>query len=335
MGGSSKTPSATTQTTKTELPSWLDNAAQEYVGFGREVAQRPYEAYQGQQIADFSQDQANAFQGVRDQQGVTGGALTNLAGQAQGIAGYQPQTVQGGSLPNVNLSGYMNPYIDTVAKNAMAGIDTQRQMAQNGLADQAQAANAYGGSRFALQSASLDAQAAQQAGNMQAQLYGQGFQNAQQMAQQDMTRGLQAQGMNQQAGLAAQNLGLQGLGLAGQFVQGAQQGNYRDLAALEAVGGQQQGMNQQRLDLAQQQWQDARNYPLEQLGIMQSVMGSTPYGGSTISSGVAPQTRANPAMGALGGAMSGAASGTMIGGPGWGTAIGAVVGAGAGYLGSR
>jgi hypothetical protein len=334
MGSSSKTPSATTQTTKTELPSWLDSAAQNYVQAGQQVANRPYEAYGGQQIAGFTPDQANAFQGVRDQQGATGSALTGLAGQAQGIAGYQPQQVQGGALPDVNLSGYMNPYIDTVAKNAMSGIDQQRLAAQNGLADQAQSANAYGGSRFALQAASLDAQAAQQAGNMQAQLYGQGFQNAQQMAQADLARGFQAQGMNQQAGLAAQNLGLQGLGLAGQFVQGAQQSNYRDLAALEAVGGQQQGLNQQYLDLAQQQWQDARNYPLEQLGIMQSVIGSTPYGGQTISSGVAPQTKANPAMGALGGAASGAAMGTAIA-PGYGTAIGAVVGGIGGYLGSR
>ena len=250
------------------------------------------------------------------------------------MAGYQPQTVQRGALPDVNLQGYMNPYLQTVAQNAMGGIDQQRRMAQNNLADQAMAGNAYGGSRYALQAASTDAQAAQQAGNMQAQLYGQGFQNAQQMAQADMARGLQAQGMNQQAGLAAQNLGLQGMGLAGQFLQGGQQANYRDLAALEAVGGQQQGMNQQYLDLAQQQWRDARNYPLEQLQIMQSVMGSTPYGGNTISTGVAPQTKANPAMGALGGAASGAAAGTMVM-PGWGTAVGAALGAGAGYLGSR
>ena len=84
MGSSSKTPSATTNTTKQELPAWLDTAAQDYMNYGRDVASRPYEGYGGQQIAGFGQDQANAFQGVRDQQGLTGSALTGLAGQAAG-----------------------------------------------------------------------------------------------------------------------------------------------------------------------------------------------------------------------------------------------------------
>jgi hypothetical protein len=334
MGGSSRTPSQTTQTTQTQLPIWLENASQDLVHRAEDVAARPYEAYQGQQIADFTSDQRKAFWGVRGMTGKTGDALTGLSNQAQGIANYDPQQVQGGTLPGVNLQQYMNPYLDTVARNAMTGLEQQRQTAQNSLADQAQAGNAYGGSRFALQGASLDAQAAQNAGNLQAQLYGQGFQNAQAMAQQDLSRGLQAQGMNQQAGLAAQNLGLQGLTLAGQLRQGAQAADYQDYAAREAIGQQRQGLEQQHLDLAQQQWQDARNYPLQQLQIMQSVLGGTPYGGSTVSTGVGPQgSRPSPAMGALGGAASGAAAGSALG-P-WGALAGAAIGGVGGYMGSR
>jgi hypothetical protein len=333
MGGSSKTPSATTQTTKQELPAWLDSAAQNYVQAGQQVANRPYEAYQGQQIAGFTQDQQNAFQGVRDQQGLTGSALGGLAQGAAGIAGYQPQQVNAGSMNGADLSGYMNPYTQHVEQGALQALDAQRLNAQNSLADQARAGNAYGGSRYALQAAATDAQAAQQAGNLAAQLRSQNFGNAQNMMQGDLTRGLQAQGMNQQAGLAAQNLGLGGLTLAGQLTQAGQGANYRDLAALEGVGGALQGMDQRYLDLAQQQWQDARNYPLEQLGIMQSVMGSTPYGGTTISQGIAPQSKSNPAMGALGGAMAGASAGAAFGG--WGAIPGAIIGGAAGYLGSR
>ena len=60
MGSSSKTPSATTNTTKQELPAWLDTAAQDYMSAGGDVASRPYEAYTGDRIAGFGQDQANA-----------------------------------------------------------------------------------------------------------------------------------------------------------------------------------------------------------------------------------------------------------------------------------
>lgn len=386
-GGGSSNESSTTS--KAELPPWLDQAAQNYVSAGQTVANRPYEAYSGQQIAGFTPDQANAFQGVRDMQGATGSALAGLGGQAASYANYQPQQVStgyqpqqiqntnyqaqqvnGGSLPGTDLSGYMNPYTQQVTNNALSALDQQRQGAQNQLASQAQAGNAYGGSRYALQAASTDAQAAQGAGTLAAQMYGQNFQNAQTMAQQDLARGLTAQQANQtaglnanqqniqaqqynqqagltgnqqnitaqqanqQAGLTAANLGLNGLTLAGQMAQGAQKANYSDLSALGDVGSQLQGYNQQGLDLAQQHWQDARNYPLEQLGVMQSVMGSTPYGGTTITSGVSPSSKGNPAMGALGGAASGAATGSMVA-PGWGTAAGAVIGGIGGYMGSR
>lgn len=335
MGGSSGS-GQQTSTNKVELPPWLDQAAQDYVSTTSSVANRPYDAYTGQQIAGFSADQSNAFQGVRDLQGATGSALTGLAGQAAGYANYQPQQVQAGSLPQTDLSGYMNPYISTVVQNAMQGLDQQRMGAQNQLATQAQAGNAYGGSRYALQAASTDAQAAQAAGTMQAQLYGQGFQNAQQMAMQDLNRGLTAQQSNQQAGLTAANLGLQGLNYAGQMVGNAQNANYKDLAALEGVGTAQQSMNQQYMDLAQQQWQDARNYPLEQLQILQSGLTGTPYGGTT-SATTTGGSKGNANAAIAGGAMSGAAAGVPLAGATYGLSIpiGAIIGAGAGYAGSR
>lgn len=330
-GGGSKSSTGTT-TTKTELPLWLENATQDYVHMGEDVASRPYEAYGGQRIAGITDDTANAYQGVRDQQGLTGTAMTGLAGQA--AQGYDPMMVNAGQATGPMLQQYMNPYTNQVEKVALQNLNSQRMGAQNQLADQARAGNAYGGSRYALQAASTDAQAAQQAGNLSAQLRNQNFTNAQQMAQQDLTRGLQAQGMNQQAGLAANSQNLQGLGLSGQLLGQAQQANYTDLGALEGVGNALRAYNQQGLDQNYQSWLDARNYPLEQLGIMQSVIGSTPYGGTTISSGVQGGSKANPAMGALGGAASGAAAGAAFGG-GWGAIPGAIIGGLGGYMSAR
>ncbi|HWG80735.1 MAG TPA: glycine zipper domain-containing protein, partial [Stellaceae bacterium] len=102
-------------------------------------------------------------------------------------------------------------------------------------------------------------------------------------------------------------------------------------SALSQAGAQQQSEEQAKLNAALQAWQDAQNYPLQQLAINQSALTSTPYGGTSTST--QPVNKANPAMGALSGAAAGAAAGSVV--PGWGTAIGAGVGALTGYLSSR
>ncbi|HEY4250647.1 MAG TPA: hypothetical protein VGM87_05590 [Roseomonas sp.] len=312
-----------TQTTEQKLPPWLDAYAQNTLDFSQQVADRPLQQYQGDRIQGFTPDQLAAQQGVRGMQGQTGNFLQGLAGGASSLAGYQPQQVQGGTLPGTDLSKYMDPYLQSVETGALSALDQQRQQAQNGLADQAISAKAFGGSRQALQAGVLDANAAQQAGNLSAQLRSGAFTNAQQMAQQDMTRGLQAGMANQSAGLQGAGLNLQALGLAGQLGQNSQQANYTDLAMLSGIGQEQQQLGQANLDQNYQQFLDQWNYPLQQLQTRLGALGGTPYGGT--SSTTMPVAGKDPAMGALGGAASGAAAGSMFG-P-WGTAIGAVGGA--------
>lgn len=329
-GGGSKTPSSTS--TETKLPLWLEDASQDYIHKAEDIAGSDYQQYGGEQIAGFNPDQTNAFQAVRQNFGRTSGVLEDYARTAAQAANYNPLQVSGGSLPTTNLDAYMNPYIQQVEQGALQALDQQRLQGQNTIADQSVASGAFGGSRQGIQAGVLDAGAATAAGNLSGQLRSAGFTQAQNMAQQDLARSLQAQGMNQQAGLQAENLGLGGLTLAGQMMQGSQQGWYQDVGALEGVGGQLQGMEQQRLDLAHQQWLDQQNHPLWSLQVMQNALGSTPYGGNTISTGPAP-SKGSPWAGAAGGALSGAATGSVAG-P-YGAAAGAVIGAGLGYAGSR
>lgn len=337
MGGSA--PKNTTQTTEQRLPPWLDAYAQDTLDFSKEVADRPLQQYDGPRIAGFTPDQLAAQQGVRGMQAQTGNFLQGLAGGAQGLAGYQPQQVAAGTLPGTDLGAYMNPYLSAVETGALNGLEQQRQTAQNSLADRAVSARAFGGSRQALQAGVVDATAAQKAGELSAQLRSGAFTNAQQMAQQDLARGLQAGMANQAAGLQGAGLNLQALGLAGQLGQNAQQANYTDLAALEGVGGQQQQLDQANLDQNYARFLEQWNYPMQQLQTRLAALGGTPYGGTTVST--MPQAGGNPAMGALGGAMSGAASGAAMGSviPGIGTAVGAIagglLGGAGGYMSNR
>ncbi|HEY4252589.1 MAG TPA: hypothetical protein VGM87_15355 [Roseomonas sp.] len=330
MGGSA--PKSTEQTTEQRLPPWLDAYAQDTLDLSRGIADRPLQQYDGPRIAGFTPDQLAAQQGVRGMQGQTGNFLQGLAGGAAGLAGYQPQQVAAGTLPGTDLSGYMNPYLGSVETGALNALDQQRQAAQNGLADQAISARAFGGSRQALQAGVLDATAAQKAGELSSQIRSGAFTNAQQMAQQDLARGLQAGMANQSAGLQGAGLNLQALGMAGQLGQNAQQANYGDLAMLSGIGQEQQQLGQANLDQNYQQFLDAWNYPMQQLQTRLAALGGTPYGGTTVTT--MPQAGGtSPAMGALGGAASGASAGSMFG-P-WGTAIGAVAGGLYGGLSSR
>jgi hypothetical protein len=118
----------------------------------------------------------------------------------------------------------------------------------------------------------------------------------------------------------------------GQLATAGQTAGLAGASALSSAGYQEQQNQQAQLTAMLQQWQEARDYPLQQLAIREGAVTSTPYGGTTAST--QPLNKPNPVTSAIGGALSGAAAGTAIS-PGYGTAIGALVGAAGGYLGSR
>jgi hypothetical protein len=138
--------------------------------------------------------------------------LRNLEEARLTAAGLGPR--QFAAFPQYNLGmvqQYMNPYEETVVKNALGDIERQRQtqMAQEGAA--ATAARAFGGSRQAVQRALVDEAALRQSGALGAQLRQQGFAQAQNLAlQQEQLR----QAYEQQKLDAARNLGLERLNVS-------------------------------------------------------------------------------------------------------------------------
>lgn len=148
---------------------------------------------------------------------------------AANVAGVSPitaQNVNAGQIAGTNLGAYTNPYESQVVQNSLSDIDRARQMQANELAAQAQKAGAFGGSRAALMQSELGRNALQQAAQTSAQLRQAGFQNAQQLAGQDIASRMQADLANQGANLQAQNM-------TGQFGMQAQLANQ---AAQNAAG---------------------------------------------------------------------------------------------------
>lgn len=125
---------------------------------------------------------------------------------AERIAGVGPVTaerVAAGQLAGTNLDPYFNPYETQVVQQSLQDIERQRLMQQNLGAAQAEAAGAYGGSRSGIAAAETNRAFAEQAARTAAGLRQAGFTQAQQAAQTDIQRALQANLANQATGLQA------------------------------------------------------------------------------------------------------------------------------------
>jgi hypothetical protein len=217
-----------------------------------------------------------------------------------------------GSFTDPGVMGqYMSPYMQNVLdvqKQAALRDAQQSQLAQNLGASRT---GTYGGARQLLATTERERNLLDQMGQIQATGMQSAYDAAQRGYESDQARGLQAQGMNmqyglqgqmanQQAQLEAQRLAEQSrqfggtLGLQGysQALQGAdilgglgstqQQGDLQRLQAQSAVGQEQQGLEQQRLDTAYADFLRQRDYPMEMLGYYSNLIQGTPMSmGST------------------------------------------------------
>lgn len=176
------------------------------------------------------------------------GATGYNAAMAGSQAPINAQDVQAGQIGSTDLSQYFNPYENQVVQNTLADINLAGLGQQNALEAQASQAGAFGGSRHGVALSNLGSDLTRQSAQAAAQLRQAGFQNAQQMAGQDIASRMQAdlanQGANLQAATTNANLGQQvnlsnqaAANAAGQFGAGAMnQASLSNQAALNTAG---------------------------------------------------------------------------------------------------
>lgn len=178
---------------------------------------------------------------------------------------FSPQQIAGGSFMDANIGQYMNPYQSEVIDRTLGDLDRARMMQQQQTGDAAARAGAFGGSRQGVLEAETNRAFFDRAGNVAAGLRAQGFDTAAGLAGQDLSRGLQAQMANQQAGLQGAGMNLQAAGLLGNLGGQLQGMNQADASALMNLGLTQQQFQQQQLDAPLQRMlmqQDLRNQAL-------------------------------------------------------------------------
>ena len=301
MSGGGTTQSTQQQQT-TQLPPWVNDAAQQNYAYAQNVAQQPLQQYQGQMVADVGPQMQQAWNTAAS--GANAGQDQYDASQAGylGVMGQTPQNVTAGQLSSTNLAPYMNPYTQNVIDKTLPVMQQNLALSQNQNQNQANSANAFGGSRQAIQQGVTQAQGAQGMAQMAAQLNQANFGQAQTAAQQDIATNLQGQLANQSAQQNQAGLNLQAAGGLAGLGNAAQANQIKNFGEQVTAGSLQQQQAQNQINAQMQKFQQAWAYPGQQLGVLQSALGMTPYGQSTTGTGQT-QTQTSPdyAMAALGG----------------------------------
>ena len=221
----------------------------------------------------------------------TTGAVTG-AGTGTGVAGYQPFLDQASAYSGPQAyQQFMSPYQQQVIDTTLAEFDTQTAQGVPQLAANAINAGAFGGGREGVAQAQYATDAAQKRALLQAQLLGQGFTQANQLAQ---------QGFEQQRNLASLQPSL--------AASGVQQ--------LGAAGTGNLAYQQAQLDALQQQNQLAYNEPLSRIQAFGSGIASQASGSPTTTQqiGMGGAGTVGPLSQALSAGLSAYGLGSIFGG---------------------
>ena len=228
--------------------------------------------------------------------GGPGGTVSSIADPdpalGQGVAGYQPfltaATDAANAISNVGIAGqgagaadiaaargftgpqayqqFMSPYQQQVIDATRASFENQRAQQRASIADAASQYGAFGGGRQGVQEGVYDAQTTLGITGLEADLRAQGYQQAQQAAQQAYMNqlGLAGQMQNQ----VGQNIAaLQpGLGAQTQMAQLQPQLTSANISNLQSMGSTQQALQQAIIDQTMAEAREEAYEPQQRLG---------------------------------------------------------------------
>ena len=248
----------------------------------------PYQQYQGAQVAGFTPMQQQAYNSATNLQ--SSPQLQNasaVAGQA-GLGAlntnytYNPYQTQSFTSPGMAQT-YMNPYLQASLTPQLAIQAQQQGAAQQTQNAQAAQAGAFGGSRFGVQAAAtgLNNQLAQQ--NLVGNAYNNAYNQAAGQFNTEQGAAQNAANLNAQQGQFGANLGMQGLNTAvqsantlGTLGNNQYNQNIGIIGLQNQMGGQQQQQVQNAMNVDQQNFLNAQNFPYQQMNFMSNLIRGLP-----------------------------------------------------------
>lgn len=263
----------TDSTTSTNLPGWVTGAGEQNYNRAQGVANTPWDPNREQSVAGLNGDQMAGIGMTRDSMGNWIPAVDAAQGSISGLMGYTP-----GTLSNSDIGGYMNPYIQNVINASQAINDQNLDRSISGSRVLAAGSGGFGGSRQAITEGVTRAQNALGMGQLSANLYNQGWDNAVNNAKFDINSGLEGAKFR--------------LGASNDLITSAQNrqalGN-RDIQARMAAGLLQQGNEQMQRDAGTANANARYQNNVDQLNLLLQSLNATPYNTSTRTTGTQSQ----------------------------------------------
>lgn len=307
--------------TTTTLPGYLKSASEWNVNNVKNMAATPYQAYDGQRVADFTGDQNTAFDMIRQLAGADNpylGDIESLFKQYGSAPAQQldtPSILGGGYDARAgSLSDYMNPYIDAVLNPQIRAIERTGQQARNRNATAATMEGAYGDSRHGVMDAAQVRDENQLITDTTGRAYAGAFDAAGNLRSKDVSNLMQTDSSN--AALMEQAIArMLGGGNAMMGLDKYQTGRELDLArALDTTGQEQQKNQQDKLNAMYEEFIRGQNWGPEMAKLLASVTASMPYEKSQTSTTYEPDNSGWQMLGSLGGTALKMALAPMTGG---------------------
>jgi hypothetical protein len=253
-------PKTTTTTTAPVVPGDVAGARGELLGRAQALAAQPFARYDQPRVAGFTPDQLAAFDTTRSIAGAAG-ALAPLTPELtrEGIAATRGLAQR---LPDVNIQEYMSPYTQGVLDPAIRDIEERAARTRLELGQRAAQTGSFGGSRQAIAESELERGTQRSIGELSARERANAYNQALAQFRADQERIPQ---------LYSGALGQLGTGLAqtaGRFGAEAQ--------PLLNIGGMQQALGQQNLDVLRRSFEEERDFPIRGIEVLRGALGITP-----------------------------------------------------------
>lgn len=334
-GGSGGSTPGSQTVTQTNLPDYAKPYFKDLMAKGQAVTNEPYQAYQGDRLAGFSDQTKQAYKGISGMVGQDYGMDSAFRTARQATNQYDPTTYsadmvgpndQLGSNFGQNIGQFMNPYVENV-------LNVQKDQAYkdyNRLASDRNAqyvkAGAFGGSRSAVSDYLAEEGLSDRMARIDAEGYNSAFESAAGKAlssqQYNIETGLRSDLANQDASLRAQqygdlsrqfgaDLGIRGAGMMGDLA-GKRYGMDLDQQKnLLAIGQDKQNLAQSQLDLQYEDFLNQRDYPRNSLQFMAGLLRGVPV---SPNSNISTSQYQSPFSSLLGTGITGYALSQLLGG---------------------
>jgi len=244
--GGQMQPQQQVQTTKTsDIPEIYKPYVSDVLSRAQSESNQGYTPYNAQRIAQFTPEQLQAFSMVPGAANAYQGSLADAAQSAQ---------LSTQQFPNVDISKYINPYVQNVVDVQKNQAQRDYDIAQAGRDAAAARSNAFGGGRAFVENSMAQDNLARLKDQIQAQGLSSAWTNAGQLFNQDRASALSASQNLQGLGAVQQGLGLNAAN------------------AVAGVGAQKQGMEQSNLSQSYQDFLNQRDWNKNQINWLSSVV---------------------------------------------------------------